>query len=66
MEEGVIWNIFVYLTLALYDCHHRKDKPILHRDLKPANIFISDGDILKLGDFGLSKEINNQSKYAYT
>jgi serine/threonine protein kinase len=66
IEESTIWRIFVYILLALNDCHNRKDKPILHRDLKPANIFISEGDCLKLGDFGLSKELGSNSKFAST
>ncbi len=41
-------------------------KNILHRDIKTQNIFISQGDILKLGDFGISKQVetlnaNNQT-----
>ena len=33
------------------------DHGIVHRDLKPANIFI-DGEIVKIGDYGLSKYIS--------
>ncbi len=33
------------------------DHGIVHRDLKPANIFI-DGDVVKIGDYGLSKFIS--------
>lgn len=29
---------------------------VLHRDLKPENVFLS-GDFVKLGDFGLSKDM---------
>jgi serine/threonine protein kinase len=36
--------------------HH---KHILHRDIKTLNIFIAEGDILKLGDFGISREIES-------
>lgn len=31
---------------------------VLHRDLKPENVFLSD-DFVKLGDFGLSKDMGN-------
>ncbi|KAG5493949.1 hypothetical protein JKF63_01781 [Porcisia hertigi] len=32
---------------------HNQD--VLHRDLKPTNIFVSNNNILKIGDFGLAK-----------
>jgi serine/threonine protein kinase len=28
------------MTLALFECHRRKEGKILHRDLKPGNVFI--------------------------
>lgn len=37
---------------------HVHEKNIIHRDLKPANIFSSkDGEVIKIGDFGLSKQM---------
>jgi serine/threonine protein kinase len=32
---------------------------ILHRDIKPENVFLGDGEVVKLGDFGLSKLIES-------
>lgn len=32
-------------------------KHILHRDVKTQNIFIDDNGVLRLGDFGISREL---------
>ncbi len=30
---------------------------MLHRDLKPANIFVGHGLVMKIGDFGMSRQV---------
>jgi serine/threonine-protein kinase len=35
---------------------------ILHRDLKPENVFLSDSGSVKLGDFGLAREISSRTQ----
>jgi len=66
IAEDVIWKIFTQVLLALNECHNRKPGKILHRDLKPANIFLDMENNVKLGDFGLSKMMNDQSVFAHT
>lgn len=70
IEESFIWKIFAQSLLALKECHRRVEngemKPILHRDLKPANILLDSAQNIKMGDFGLAKELSSQSKLAQT
>lgn len=48
-----------YFTMILIGLHYLDSKKIVHRDLKPANILIDvlpgGMNILKIGDFGISK-----------
>jgi serine/threonine protein kinase len=36
---------------------HTRRPPLLHRDLKPANIFVGHGLVMKIGDFGMSRNV---------
>nr|XP_009686221.1 PREDICTED: serine/threonine-protein kinase Nek10 isoform X2 [Struthio camelus australis] len=60
--EERIWNIFIQLCLALRYLH--KEKRIVHRDLTPNNIMLGDKDKVKITDFGLAKQKQENSKLA--
>ncbi|XP_015439141.1 PREDICTED: serine/threonine-protein kinase Nek5-like [Dufourea novaeangliae] len=52
-EEDALY-LFSQIVLGVHQIHYKK---ILHRDLKPENIMLTGGrgDIVKIGDFGVSK-----------
>lgn len=52
-----LWSLFRQIVEGL---HHIHQCGILHRDLKPTNIFFDAQGTIKIGDFGLAKEIVTQ------
>ncbi|XP_050406944.1 serine/threonine-protein kinase Nek2 isoform X1 [Patella vulgata] len=67
VDEEFVWKIVIQLTLALKECHRRKNgKAVLHRDLKPANVFLDSDQNVKLGDFGLARVLHHETSFAKT
>ena len=63
VHESQMLDWFVQMALALQYLH---DKRILHRDLKTANIFLTRANIVKLGDFGVSRVLSATAELAKT
>jgi NIMA (never in mitosis gene a)-related kinase 1/4/5 len=52
VDETQIWSYLIQMLRGLNSLHELK---ICHRDLKPANVFITDKNVVKLGDLNVSK-----------
>lgn len=61
--EDRVMFLFAQICLAV---RHLHDRGVLHRDLKTANIFVTERDIVKLGDFGISKVLGSRSGFCST
>ena len=66
--EELIWKFFIQVLQALKFCHNYKEgkSKILHRDIKPSNVFLDGQNNAKLGDFGLSRILSEENKFAYS
>ena len=51
--DDFIKSMAMQLLVAIKYC---AVKNVIHRDLKPANIFVTEDNIMKLGDFGLARK----------
>ena len=63
IEENQIYSIILGICIGLKEIHK---KNLIHRDLKPENLFLGKNNLIKIGDFGISKHLNSNNKYANT
>jgi serine/threonine protein kinase len=58
-QHGTKDNGLIYCSPALQLYLHRQKPPIMHRDMKSLNILVDENFHVKLADFGLSFDKNN-------
>ncbi|KAM6256703.1 serine/threonine-protein kinase Nek4 isoform 2-T2 [Porphyrio hochstetteri] len=63
LPENQVVEWFVQIAMALQYLH---EKHILHRDLKTQNVFLTRTNIIKVGDLGIARVLENQYDMACT
>lgn len=63
MREEQILDWFIQTCLAIHAIHQ---KHILHRDVKTQNVFLTSQNVVKLGDFGIARVLQNTFDQAHT
>lgn len=61
--ENQIMSVLIQACMGLNDVHMKKR---LHRDIKCENLFIGDSGIVKIGDFGVAKQLEHTLAVAST
>lgn len=62
-SEEQIMQWFIQMTMALQHIHSKK---VLHRDLKSQNVFLTKKGVVKIGDFGIARMMENTFDMAQT
>lgn len=62
-EEKKVCSWLVQMCLGMKHIH---DNKILHRDIKSSNVFLTEDDIIKIGDFGVARMLANTLDQAGT
>lgn len=57
VNRKVNFKIFRQIIEGIKHVHRQG---IIHRDLKPANVFITGDGVIKIGDFGLARAVDNK------
>jgi len=63
LSEEFVMKCLVQIARALA---YLFDKKILHRDIKTQNILLDEHQNIKIGDFGISKQLDNSTDLAKT
>ena len=63
IDEHLIFYFINNICHGLKSIHNQN---LIHRDLKPDNLFITEEYKLKIGDFGLSKQLKSEKEFAKT
>ena len=63
IHQNFLNKIIKQICLGIKVIH---SKNIIHRDLKPENIFMNSKKEIKIGDFGISKQLDSYKKYTMT
>ena len=62
-NENILKNIIRQMCIGIKEIHNKK---IIYRDLKPENIFMNENMEIKIGDFGISKQLNSYKTHTLT
>ena len=63
LRESQIWKFFIQMSLGMQYLHANR---ILHRDIKTINMFLARDDMIKIGDLGVARELNQTANMAHT
>ena len=63
LPEREAMRYFAQIALGVAHLH---DRGVLHRDLKCQNVFVDARDVVKIGDFGISKILTSRSGFCST
>ena len=63
LPEDLVIRMFTQIALGLKHVHAAN---VVHRDLKPRNIFLTSEGMVKIGDFGVAKELSGTKNLTST
>lgn len=59
-RESIPWRETAECAIQICEAlQHAHDNGVIHRDLKPGNLFLADDGHVKLGDFGIARDLQS-------